>query len=105
MKYLIVLALFLTGCYSSESCDPQWRDDLKYNDRVIISDGFFKGQAGLIKGQTHIYGSDQCNLEGFQIELESDKKVIGIEQALLVKKPLPAPVIRCQGYPFCEVEK
>jgi len=100
MKYLIIFALLLTAC---NPCPKQYRQDLKYGDRVLVTDGFFKGQTGTIKSQREVYRPEHCNLEGFRVELDNDKSNVDIEQGVLVKKPTSP--IKCDGFPFCELPR
>lgn len=44
MKYLLLLLLVLTGCALT-------RTPVKYNDLVIVTDGFYKGCKGVAKSK------------------------------------------------------
>lgn len=102
MKYLLIIIIALTGC-NKFSCPPKQYIDFKYNDHVVVTNGFYKGQAALIKERTEIYRTTKCNLEAFKIELDNDKNIVNVDQYDLIKKNPSA--LLCKDYPFCELSK
>ena len=96
MKYLILL-VFLAGCGNScpspfKGCTdpcPQTFKNYRYNDKVIVTDGFYKGQTGNIIYQSWSYKSYGCNLPSFKISLDSgpdDEALIIQDNLVLVER-------------------
>jgi len=51
IKYLVLLALI--------GCAP----DLKYNDKVVVTDGFYEGRTGVVTDTYSFIGSNKCYVE------------------------------------------
>lgn len=83
MRYLIILMLFITSCIRSPCTPYEFRNDLIYDDRVLITEGFYKGQKGTIKRGTWVH-TDSCGNPGFQIKLESGD-IVDVDQRFLIK--------------------
>lgn len=51
MKYLILL--FLVGCTT----------DIRYGDKVTVTDGFHKGRTGTVVDYYRWFGKDKCEVQ------------------------------------------
>jgi hypothetical protein len=57
MRLLICLVLLLsTGCYNTSNTEEKLK--FIYGDKVIVIEGFFKNQSGVIRDYTTMYSTD-----------------------------------------------
>lgn len=85
MKYLLSLVLFLVGC-SKYPCNKIFKD-YKYSDKVVVLNGFFRHQVGMITSQAWVYESNPgtCNSPAFTIKLSLTGEKVNINQIDLEK--------------------
>lgn len=71
MKYLLILGLVgvLSSC-TFEEC-PNYIKRFKYNDKVLILSGFYKGQIGYIKTDTS--WTKVCNKPSYYIRINEGR--------------------------------
>jgi len=87
---LLTLLMFLIGC--SSPCGKFQYRDYRYNDKVTVIAGFYKGQTGTILDRGGYYGyikedwrlDNMCRFPSFKIQLDnSDKEPVNISQTKL----------------------
>jgi len=80
MKYLLIIAaLFLTGCYDNDKCPDRTFREYKYQDRVEVISGFYKGQTGKILSGAWTH-EENCSFPSFKIKLDSTNEEIKTSQ-------------------------
>jgi PBP1b-binding outer membrane lipoprotein LpoB len=76
---LLIAALFLTGCFKSNSCPKKEFREYIYNQSVKVTSGFYKGQTGKIISGAWVFESD-CATPGFSIRLDLNGEEVKVSQ-------------------------